>query len=392
MDFMGYRRPDGQVGVRNYVGVIPSVFCADKVAELIAKQVDNAVYLRHPVGCSQVGEDLEITAKTLIGMGKNPNFGAVLIVGLGCERFTAKEFEESVKKTGKHVEKVIIQEEGDSLKAIEKGVRIARQMSEELNAMKREPCPVSDLIIGLNCGGTDASSGIAANPAVGETSDLIVREGGSVLLSELTELLGTEHILCDRAASKEVAEKIAQSLYRTEKHLEEIGTVEKYKNRSALISTGNFDGGVSSVVEKALGGVHKSGTSQIQDVVDYSSPLPRGKKGLFLMDAPTGQDGDVITGEVGCGAQIIIFTTGRGTPTGFPFVPVIKVTGNGRTYEKMKENIDINVGGIIDHEDPIKEKGEEIFKYLLQVAEGTKKTKAEILGHDELFCVTRHNV
>ena len=392
MEFMGYKRPDGQVGVRNYVGVIPSVFCANKVAELIANQVDNAIYLRHPVGCSQVGEDLEITAQTLIGMGKNPNFGAVLIVGLGCERFTAKEFEESVKETGKHVEKLIIQDEGDSLKAIEKGVRIARKMAEELNVMEREPCDVSNLIIGLNCGGTDASSGIAANPAVGVTSDMVVKEGGSILLSELTELLGTEHILCSRAVSEEVSNKIAKSLDKTEKHLQEIGTIEKYKNRSALISTGNFDGGVSSVVEKALGGVHKSGTSQFQDVINYSSPLPSSKKGLFLMDAPTGQDGDVVTGEVGCGAQIIIFTTGRGTPTGFPFVPVIKVTGNSRTYEKMKENIDINVGGIIDHEEPINQKGKEIFEYLLRVANGKQKTKAELLGHDELFCITRHNV
>ena len=229
MEFMGYKRPDGQVGDRNYVGVIPSVFCANKVAELIANQVDNAIYLRHPVGCSQVGEDLEITAQTLIGMGKNPNFGAVLIVGLGCERFTAKEFEESVKETGKHVEKVIIQDEGDSLKAIEKGVRIARKMAEELNAMEREPCDVSNLIIGLNCGGTDASSGIAANPAVGVTSDMVVKEGGSILLSELTELLGTEHILCSRAVSEEVSNKIAKSLDKTEKHLQEIGTIEKYR-------------------------------------------------------------------------------------------------------------------------------------------------------------------
>ena len=176
MDFMGYRRPDGQIGVRNYVGVIPSVFCANKVAEMIAAQVDGAICLRHPVGCSQVGEDLEITARTLIGMGRNPNLGAILIVGLGCERFTANEFLEGVKKTGKPADMVLIQEEGDTLKAIEKGVRIAKRFAAELYSQEREPCPLSSLMIGLNCGGTDATSGIAANPAVGVVSDMVVKK------------------------------------------------------------------------------------------------------------------------------------------------------------------------------------------------------------------------
>ncbi|RGY98372.1 UxaA family hydrolase [Clostridium sp. AM58-1XD] len=392
MHFMGYRRPDGQVGVRNYIGVIPSVFCANKVAELIASQVEGAVCLRHPVGCSQIGEDLEITARTLIGMGCNPNLGAVLIVGLGCERFTAKEFLDGVRKTGKPAEMVLIQEEGDTLKAVEKGVRIVKGFAEELNAMDREPCPVSKLMIGLNCGGTDATSGIAANPAVGAMSDKVTENGGSVLLSEITELLGTEHILASRAVNEEVSQKIRDCIAKTERHLSEISTVKKFENRSALISTGNFDGGVSSVVEKALGGVHKSGSSQFRDVIDYSVPPSDGQKGLFLMDAPTGQDGDVVTGEVGCGAQIIVFTTGRGTPTGFPFVPVVKVTGNEEVFEKMKENIDLCVGGIISKGETIAQEGNRIFEYLLSVADGKKKTKAEILGHDELFCITRHNV
>lgn len=392
MKFMGYKRPDGKVGVRNYIAVIPSVFCANKVAEVIARQVENAVCLRHPVGCSQVGEDLEITAKTLIGMGCNPNIGAVLVVGLGCERFTPDEFVEGVKKSGKPVEKVVIQDEGDSLNAIEKGVRIAKRFAEEFNTMDRVECTVSDLIIGLNCGGTDASSGIAANPATGVMSDLIVENGGSVILSEITELLGTEHILSVRAVNEEVGHKITDCILKMEKHLKEIGTVEKFKHRGALISTGNFEGGVSSVVEKALGGIHKSGESKFQDVIEYSTAPDQSKKGLFLMDAPTGQDGEVITGEVGAGAQIIVFTTGRGTPTGFPFVPVIKVTANEASYEKMKENMDICVGDIISKGTPIAERGKDIFDLVIDVANGKKKTKSEILGHDELFCVARRNV
>lgn len=389
MKFMGYKRPDGQVGVRNHIGILPSVFCANKVAELITHQVEGAVMLRHPVGCSQVGEDLEITARTLIAMGRHPNLGAVLVVGLGCERFTADEFEREVAKCGKPVEKVVIQHEGDTLKAIEKGVRIAKRFAEQLDEMQREECDASSLLIGLNCGGTDGSSGIAANPATGVMCDLLIEDGGSVILSELTELLGTEHILSARAKTPEVAEKITACILRTEQHLREIGTVEKFKHRGALISTGNFDGGVSSVVEKSLGGMHKAGHSPLIDVLDYATPPKPGMRGLFLLDSP-GHDGETITGEVGCGAQIVIFTTGRGTPTGFPFVPVVKVTGNEDTFNRMRENMDVNAGDVITRGVLLQDKGKEIYDYVLKVA-GGYKTKAEALKHDELFCITRVN-
>lgn len=389
MKFMGYKRPDGQVGVRNHIGILPAVFCANKVAELITHQIEGAVMLRHPVGCSQVGEDLEITARTLISMGRHPNLGAVLVVGLGCERFTPDEFLNALQCTGKPVDKVVIQDEGDTLKAVEKGVRIAKRFAAELDMMQRVECDASSLLIGLNCGGTDGSSGIAANPATGAMSDMLVKDGGSVILSELTELLGTEHILSARATTPEVAEKITSCILRTERHLKEIGTVEKFKHRGALISTGNFDGGVSSVVEKSLGGIHKAGHTQFVDVLDYATPPKPGQRGLFLLDSP-GHDGETITGEVGCGAQIVIFTTGRGTPTGFPFVPVIKVTGNNTTFKRMWENMDINAGDVITEGVSLEAKGKEIYDYVLRVASGFK-TKAEVLKHDELFCITRVN-
>jgi altronate dehydratase large subunit len=336
LKFKGYLRPDGQVGVRNYVGIIPSVFCANRVAELIAAQVQGAVALTHPVGCSQVGEDLEITARTLIAMGKHPNLGAVVVVGLGCERFTSHELYEALKATGKPLAHVLIQEEGDTLKAIAKGAKAASSFARELSAAQRVDCDVAALTVGLKCGGTDATSGIAANPAVGVMSDKIIELGGSAILSEVTELLGTEHILAARAVNQEVAAKITETILRMERHLKEIGTVEKFKKRSALISTGNFDGGVSSVVEKALGGIHKGGSALFQDVINYAECPAPGQKGLFLLDSP-GHDGEVVTGEVAAGAQIIVFTSGRGTPTGFPFVPVIKVTGNAKTYEKRQK-------------------------------------------------------
>jgi len=386
MQFMGYKRKNGQVGVRNYIGIIPSVFCANRVAKLIAEQVEGAVYLNHPVGCSQVGEDLEITARTLIAMGNHPNIAAVLVVGLGCERFTPDEFVRRVSKSLKPVEKVVIQEEGDTLKAIEKGVRIAKKWAAEFSMQERVPCDIKDLIVGLKCGGTDATSGIAANPAVGVMSDLVVDNGGTVLFSEVTELLGAEHILADRAVSEEVANDIRNTILKTEDKLREIGTKKEFCHRGALISTGNFDGGVSSVVEKALGGIYKSGTRPIEGVVGYAEK-PEKLGGVYLMNSP-GHDGEVVTSFVGGSAQVIVFTTGRGTPTGFPFVPVIKVTGNSYTFEKMNENIDINAGTIISEGESIESKGKEIFNFLIEVASG-KKTKAEILKHDELFCITR---
>lgn len=385
--FMGYKRPDGKVGVRNYIGVIPSVFCANRVAELIANQVDGAIFLKHPVGCSQVGEDLEISCRTLIAMGNHPNIAAVLVVGLGCERFTPDEFVEGVKESGKHVEKVVIQDEGDTLKAVEKGVRIVKTMAEEVQNMEKVECDVSDLIIGVKCGGTDATSGIAANPAVGMMSDMVVNNGGSIIFSEVSELLGTEHILSKRAVNEEVRQKVMNTILNMEEKLRRIGTDPKFAKRGALISTGNFDGGVSSVVEKALGGIYKSGNGKITNVLEYATCPEKDEKGVFLMDSP-GHDGEVVTGMVGGGAQIIAFTSGRGTPTGFPFVPVIKITGNDKTFNKMKENIDINAGDIIEKEVTLEEKGTEIFEKVIKVADG-KKTKAEILKGDELFCITR---
>lgn len=387
MEFMGFRRPDGKVGIRNYVGIIPSVFCANRVAEVIAQQVEGCVALSHPVGCSQVGEDLEITARTLKAMGNHPNLGAVLIVGLGCERFKPEEFYQAVKISGKPVEVIVIQDEGDSLKTIEKGVRIAKKFITDLRAQPRVPCSLAEITLGVKCGGTDATSGIAANPAVGALSDLIVAAGGNVILSEITELIGAEHILAARAVNEDVAAKIKSTILRMEEHLKKIGTDERFKHRGALISTGNFDGGVSSVAEKALGGIYKAGTSKITNVIDYAVCPQDGEKGLFIMDSP-GHDGEVVTAMVGGGAQIIAFTSGRGTPTGFPFVPVIKVTGNEPTAIKMWENIDFDASDVFTKGTSLAEKGVQLQDLLIKVANG-QPVKAEILKHAELFCITR---
>lgn len=383
--FMGYARKDGRVGIRNQIAVIPSVFCAAKVAERIAYQVPGCVYFRHPVGCSQVGEDLEVTAKTLIAIGKNPNFAGVVVVGLGCERFSPYELAEGIAPSEKMLETVVIQEEGDSLAAIQTGSKIAREMQQIASRQTREEFPVSELMVGLNCGGSDMTSGLIANPALGYASDKLVSQGGSSILSEITELIGTEDILARRAVDDEVASSIRDTISLTEEKLRRQTKGSTNKDRTHLISKGNYDGGLSSVVEKSLGSMKKSGSAPFSGVIQYGHQPD--KKGLFLLDSP-GHDGEVSTGEVAAGAQIILFPTGRGTPTGFPGIPVIKITGNPKTYIKMKENIDINAGTVLKQEKTIEQAGEEIYQEILEVASG-KQVKAEILGHDEQFCVTR---
>lgn len=386
MKFMGYRRANGTVGTRNYIAIIPSVFCANKTAENIARQVQGAVALKHPVGCGQVGFDFELTARTLIAMGNHPNVAAVVVVGLGCERFKPTELYEGIKKSGKPVGIVVIQEDGGTSSTIEKGVRMAVEFAQQELNRPRVECDLSELTVALKCGGTDATSGLAANPTVGVMSDMIVAGGGSTILSELNELIGTEDMLATRAINEEVSEKVYCAIYGIEDKLRN-GRDERYEGRNELISPGNYDGGVSSIVEKALGGVHKGGSAPIVDVIEYATPPRPDKKGLFLMNYES-HDGEVVTGMIGSGAQVVVFTSGRGNPTGFPFVPVVKVTGNSFMYEKLKQNFDFNTGEIITDGATVQEKGKELFDMVIKVADG-QMTTAELIEGDELFCIAR---
>ncbi|MGE5620070.1 MAG: UxaA family hydrolase [Sphingomonadaceae bacterium] len=383
--FWGYPRPDGRVGVRNLVAVIPSTYCANTVARRIAAQVEGAVALPHDVGCSQVGLDLEITARTLKNLGRHPNVAAVLVVGLGCERLAATELAEGVAVSGKPVEVITIQESGGSLRALERGSSVVRRLVQEASSLRREEVGLEHLAVATECGGTDAFSGIVANPAVGIAADLVVAGGGTVMFSEINELLGTEHLLAGRAANQEVAELIYKVIGLSESRLAWQSRNDRSGKRLALISTGNFDGGVSTLVEKGLGGMKKSGSSPIVGVLKYAECYS--EPGLYLMDTP-GHDAQSTSGMVAGGCQIVLFTTGRGTPTGHPIAPVIKITGNSHSFQKMLDNIDVNVGTVLDGEMTLREAGERIFQQVLEVANG-RQTKAEVLGHDELMSVWR---
>ena len=387
--FMGYQRADGSVGTRNYLVILPSVFCANSTVQKIVAQIPGAVPMTHCVGCSQVGLDLELTARTLKAMGCHPNAGAVIVVGLGCERFDPEELYQAVKATGKPVAKFVIQEEGGPTKTVEKAVATGKKFAEILAQQQRVPCPLSALMVGTKCGGTDATSGLASNPAVGNMVDRLVDAGGSAILSELNELLGTEKFLAKRAVNAQVAQKIYDAVYEIEDVLRGGLDFSLPENRNHLISRGNFAGGVSSVVEKALGGVHKGGTRPIQDVLPYAIPPQKGQHGLFLMDYES-QDGEVVTGEIGCGSQLIAFTTGRGHATGHPLVPVLKVTGNYKTYAAMMECFDFDASPIISQGASIEEEGERLLDLVIRVASG-EQTAAEKLGGTELFCVARRH-
>jgi len=376
MKFMGYRRENGSVGVRNHILILPSVVCATHVADQIASKTKGAVAFCHSNGCGQLGIDMEQTYNTLVGIGKNPNVAAVLVVSLGCESLPTQHLYEEIKNTGKKVAYLNIQDSGGTLKTIEEGVRIISPWTKAIKKEKRIEANTSELTVGLECGGSDATSGIVANPIVGYVSDIIVNQGGTSILSETPELIGAEHILAKRTKSKEVADKI----YSIVNNVEEKAKSMKVDIRGTQPSPGNIKGGITTIEEKSLGCIYKGGKSIINEVISYA--IPPSKKGLIIMDT-TGFDVESMIGMIAGGAQIILFTTGRGTPVGAPIAPVIKITGNYKTFEKMSDDIDFNAGTVITGEQTIEEAGEKLLKELILVASG-KSTKSEVLGHKEV--------
>lgn len=377
MKLHGYARPNGTYGIRNHLLVLPTSVCASDTAARIAAQVPGAVAVPHQHGCCEIGEDYEQTLRTLIGFGKNPNVGAVLIVSLGCEGIQAAPVEKEIAATGKHVESIIIQEHGGTLGALHAGIRTAAQMAVELSAMEKVEFDAAQLVLGLECGGSDPTSGIAANPVLGVCSDLLIEAGGSSILSETTEMIGAEHLLAEKAVTPEIAERFLEMVRRTEQRAIDMGN----DLRGSQPTPGNIEGGITTIEEKSLGCIYKAGSKPLVGTLEYGEMVPAEPKGLYFMDTP-GEDIDSITGMVAGGAQIIVFTSGRGTPTGCPIAPVIKLTGNYDTFNKMRDNMDFNAGRVISGEATVEELGKELFAEMIRVCNG-KLTKAESLGHRE---------
>lgn len=378
--FKGYRRPNGKVGVRNHLLIMPTVVCANQVCNRIQQQVPGSVAIPHQHGCSQVGDDKERTHKVLVGMGKNPNVGAVLIVSLGCEVIDAREVKAEIEETGKPVVWIDIQTEGGSIKTIQKGVQEARKLMAMIQDTPREDIPISELIVGVKCGGSDFTSGLCSNPALGKAADMLLAEGGTIVMGETTEIIGAEHLVAEKAVSEEVKDKLYQAIARFENEIERMGV----DMRGGNPSPGNIAGGLSSIEEKSLGCISKAGTAPLQDVLEFADEIPG--KGYYFMDSP-GNDIECVTGMAAAGVHIVCFTTGRGTPTGNPIVPVIKITGNEVTAKRMEDNIDVDTSGVLKGTETLDEAGAKIYEFIKQVANG-EETKAEILGHTE-FSISR---
>ncbi|WP_409346830.1 UxaA family hydrolase [Paenibacillus sp. MBLB4367] len=377
---LGYKRPNGQIGVRNHLLIIPTVICSNQVCSRISQVVPDTVAIPHQHGCSQIGADKQRTFDTLAGTGKNPNVGAVIVISLGCEVINPYELADAIRVTGKPVEVIDIQEVGGSIKAIQTGTEIAKRLRAELDQTERVEIPLSELMVGVKCGGSDATSGLASNPALGVAADALIREGGSIVISETTEIIGAEHILAVRCRTPETAEKLYHIVDRFEKEVERMGE----DMRGGNPSPGNIAGGLSTIEEKSLGCISKCGTAPIEGVVEYAEAIEG--KGLYFMDSP-GNDIECVSGMAASGVHVVCFTTGRGTPTGSAVVPVIKITANGRMYERMADNMDVNVSPMLAGTMDLDAAGKLIWDEIQEVASG-KLTKAEILGHSE-FSINR---
>lgn len=373
MKFQGYLRKDGLVGVRNYLAVIPTVGCVNEVASRIAGQINGAAPILHHQGCCQLKPDLEMVTKVLIGIGKNPNVSSVLLVSLGCESVNGEEIEKEIR-SDKPVERICLQELGGITRTVSQGIMIAQRMALD-SSNSRSEARLSDLTIGIKCGASDTTSGIASNPAVGVAADRLLEEGATVIFGETTEVIGAEHVLARRAKNKEVANKIWEKVRQMEERAKVLGV----DMRGGQPTAGNIRGGLTTIEEKSLGAIVKAGTKPIEGVLEYGEKPS--KPGLYFMDSP-GREMEFITGIASAGAQIMLFSTGLGAPQGFPISPVIKVSGNPGTCHHLEEHIDLDVSAIVKGKEEIEEAGNRIFEEVIKVASG-KRVKAELLNYDK---------
>lgn len=377
----GYRRADNSFGFRNHVLIIPSVHCANKVVENIANAIKysnelrrddtKVVYVTHQHGCSQLSYDARQTQDVFVGSGANANVYGVLVVGLGCEVIQADVVANEIKQRSpyKEVEFIKIQECGGSAKTVQKGIQIAKKMLQNALKLEKSEGDLSDLILGTECGGSDSFSGLSANPALGAASDIVIQNNGAVILAETTELIGAEHILASRVCDQNIKKEVLDTI----RGFEKLVINSNADIRGANPSPGNIQGGLSSIEEKSLGCIYKAGNEPVVSVKKYAQKIT--SKGLTLMDTP-GNDIEQLSGMVAGGCNICVFTTGRGTPTGSPITPTIKVSTNQAVFESMNDAIDINAGTIIKGEKTIKEVGEEILDFITQISCG-KLSKAE---------------
>ncbi len=386
--FNGYRRENGKAGTRNYIGVLTSVNCSATVAGLIGQEVersgmladypniDGVVVLKQANGCvvDYEGTIFDLLRRTVWGYASNPNMGGVLLVGLGCEGFQIPRLMEACGITENDLFRTMtIQETGGTRKTVEAGVAAIRDMLPRVNDVQRQPLPASELILALQCGGSDGYSGITANPALGVAADMLVANGGTAILSETPEIYGAEHLLTRRARTREVGQKLVDIIHWWEDYTRR-NRMEMNNNPSP----GNKLGGLTTILEKSLGAAAKGGSTPLNAVYHYAEPVR--EKGFVYMDTP-GYDPVAATGQVAGGANMLCFTTGRGSAYGNKPTPSIKIATNSAIFRQMEEDMDLNAGDILEGVS-LEEKGREIFEKVLAVASG-EKTKSELLGYGD---------
>jgi altronate hydrolase/galactarate dehydratase len=384
--FLGYHRADGGVGTRNYLGILTSVNCSGSVARFIAEgiekagwlddfpNVDGVVPIVHGTGCGMSGKDegYDTLFRTLAGYARNPNFAGILLVGLGCEVMQVPDLIGKARmRADGNFRYMTIQQTGGTRKTIQRGMEVLREMAEVANQARRQPAGLEHLMVGLQCGGSDGYSGITANPALGHASDLLVAHGGTTILSETSEIYGAEHLLTRRAVTPAVGAKIVERIHWWEEY-----TARNGGEMDNNPSPGNKKGGLTTILEKSLGAVAKGGTAPLTQVYRFAEPIT--ERGFVFMDSP-GYDPTSVTGQIASGANLIAFTTGRGSVSGYKPTPCIKLATNTEMYDRMSEDMDINCGDIITEGVTLEQKGREIFELFLRVASG-EETKSEELG------------
>ena len=388
--FMGYRRANGKVGTRNYIGILTSVNCSATAARMIASafgpaelaaypNVDGVVAFVHGTGCGMAGqgEGFEALQRVMWGYAKNPNHGGIVMVGLGCEMNQIDWLLDAYGLArGPLFQTMNIQDSAGLAATVEQGIAMVKEMLPEVNKSQREPCPASELTVALQCGGSDALSGITANPALGYAVDLLVAQGGTAVLAETPEIYGAEHLLTKRAASQEVGEKLISLIQWWEDY-----TARNKGSMDNNPSPGNKKGGLTTILEKSLGASAKGGTTPLTGVYKYAEPVIA--RGFTFMDSP-GYDPASVTGQIASGCNLVTFTTGRGSAFGSKPSPCIKIATNTAMYEKLKPDMDINAGAMLTEGRTLEEMGEEIYQMLLDVASGQpSKSEAQGLGDYE---------
>jgi len=391
--FRGFRRADGRVGSRNFILVVPTSMCASHESQQIAMMaeftqysrakfpnVDGVVAIPHNKGCGcSDGSNIEVVLRTLANYAAHPNVGGVIFVGLGCEKTNLTAVEEFLVKRGMDLQKPVvrygIQDMGGTQAVIDRGLREVAAMLPVVNDVERTEAPLSELLLGVKCGGSDGFSGLSANPALGYAADLLIRSGGTVLITEVPEFCGAEHVLAQRSKDRATGEAVYQMVDWYKDFASKFGTV-----LGENPSPGNVAGGLLNITIKSLGAIAKAGSTRVEGVTGYAQ-VPTGH-GLWLMQGP-GYDQESTPGLVGAGSQVVVFTTGRGTTIGNAIAPIVKLTSNTPVFTRMSSDMDLSAGGIIDGTESIEQVGERVFDHVIRVASGEVLAKAEETKHRE---------